>query len=105
MIRSHRDFSPSVHGDKVAKDVSRIIATDAVVIGIDFQDILRPGGIVLESEQANNETLGAAVNNEVGLTPPKDRPAPLERIGWSTQLTAGTGDQGVDVIATKENIR
>jgi restriction system protein len=29
----------------------------------------------------------------------------LQRIGWSTQLTVCTGDQGIDIIATKKKIK
>lgn len=29
----------------------------------------------------------------------------LQRIGWSTQLTARTGDQGIDIIAKKKEIK
>jgi restriction system protein len=29
----------------------------------------------------------------------------LQRIGWSTQLTTRTGDQGIDIIAKKKKVK
>ncbi len=63
---AHGSDGPGAGGDEVAERVGCVIAADAVVVGIDFEDIFRAGGVALEGGQAINEPGAAAVDKEGG---------------------------------------
>ena len=52
---------PRLAGDQVSQRIGGVVPTNAVVIGIDFEDVLGAIGVMLERGEAINEASAAAV--------------------------------------------
>ena len=53
-------------GDEVSEGVGGVIATDAIFIGIDFQDIFRTVWVVLKCGEGLGQATATFVNEELG---------------------------------------
>ena len=59
------DF-PGSAGDQIAQRVGTVIAADAFLVRIHFEDVLRTAGIVLEGGETLDQSRTAAMNEERG---------------------------------------
>jgi len=92
----------SFGGDEVTQGVGRVIAADAIVIRIHFEDILRTGGVMLERRQRLNEAGATGMEEEPGRDPGGRVAEALENFGPAIEAIRDGGaqvDAQVSVLA------
>ena len=103
-------------GDEVAEGISRVIAPDAIVVGVHLEDVFRAIGVVLEGGQAINEPGAAAMDEEggpdagIGIAEglmdggPAVDAVPIRRAEVNSEIVVLTGDGGAEAIAGEDVI-